>query len=247
MQKTATLAALLLSASAMANTDVGNLDNSPNLPEQKRQGFHGQIGLGIANTPEYVGGDDNKTRIVPLINVSYNDTFYFKFNRLGGWLYKSDNGFRVGGLIASHRGYEKNDGKKLVIDRDSSTMAGVNLAYNKGLFSAEVGYLTDVSDTSEGAKSYIQARYTFIANREYSLSAAAKIENLDEDIVDYYYGNSESTTNTSLSLIGTYRLNEKWNLLGVITATSLGDEIADSPIVEDDSYNSIILGATYSF
>lgn len=257
MFKYAALALSLAAVPAMAST-LGDMDSIPDVNNKAKQGFHGQVGLAVASMPEYMGGDDAETTGVPLINVSYNDTFYFKYNRLGAWAYKADNGFRVGGVIMQHKGWESGDGDLLdeYKDRDPSTMAGINAAYKTGMFSSEFGYVSDISDESEGAKFYAQASYTMLATPKYSLTVAAKVEALDEDLVKYYYSGNEangdryyadSTTNVTLALIGTYNISEKWKVIAAVSATSLGDEIEDSPLVEDDAYNMALLGATYSF
>ncbi len=249
MIKYVALALSLASASALASSTLASMENIPDSETNSKKGFHGQIGLGVASLPEYMGGDDTETRALPLINVSYNDTFYFKFNRLGAWLLKSDNGFRFGGVVSHHAGWDSDDGDLLVglEDRDASIMAGVNAAYSKGMFSSEIGYVTDVSDSSDGAKFYAQAGYTVLATPQYTLTLSAKVEALDKDMVEYYHLTKESTVNATLSVIGTYKLSKKWTLMGLVSATSLGDEIADSPISEDDTHNMALIGATYSF
>lgn len=264
MIKYLTLALGLASTAAMATSTIGATTKIPDVKSESKQGFHGQIGLAAASVPEYIGGKDNETRGLPLINVSYNDRFYFKYNRLGAWIYKNDS-FRVGGMITAHAGYDKSDlpsdlRDNLYFDREDSTMAGINAAFKKGMFSAEVAFLTDVSDESEGSKFTAQAGYTFFANAKATGTVIAKVENMDDDMASYYYsafadgatvGNpvyeAEGTTNFTLGVVGTYRINQKWTAIGAVTATSLGDEIGDSPIVEDDSYNMVLVGATYSF
>lgn len=250
MIKFVTLALGLVGASAFANTGIDDLSKLPGTEQRKSSGFHGQVGLGAAYLPEYVGGDDNETIAIPLINVNYNDRIYFKFNRLGAWLYKMDNGFRLGALVTSHHGIDEKDLPDQFDgygDRDASTMAGINVAYSQGKLWSDFAVLKDISDNSDGTKLQAQIGYTFLANKQYSVSANAKVEALDEDMVNYYYNNKESTTNFSLSLIGTYKLSPKWTLLGVLSTTSLGDEISDSQIVEDDTPMMAIVGATYSF
>ncbi|MFD2165223.1 MipA/OmpV family protein [Thalassotalea euphylliae] len=246
-----TLALGLASASAFAASTVGNMSAIPSTKADAKQGFHGQVGLGAASLPEYVGGDDNETVGVPLINVSYNDRFYFKYNKLGGWLFKSDNGFRAGGVITVHRGFDKDDVKvnAPLQDREDSIMAGINMAYSRGMFNAEVGFVNDISDESDGAKLYAQATYTLLANEKYSVSIMGKLESLDEDMAAYYYRNDESTVNATLGLIGTYKLTDRWTLLGAVTGTSLGDEATEgtNTWVTEDSYTQALLGATYSF
>ena len=257
MIKYTALALGLLSLSAVATSTTGSIANMPTVGNDSKQGFHGMVGLGAASMPEYVGGDDTETNVLPLINVSYNDTFYFKFNRLGAWVYKSNSGFRVGGVVMPHAGWESGDGDRLtdLEDRDDSIMAGINAEYKKGMFSTEVGYVTDVSDESEGSKFYAQASYTMLANRQYTLTVNGKVEAWDEDLTSYYYSAvgpdglyiADSTTNITLSLVGTYNLTKQWKLIGLASATSLGDEISDSPIVEDDTNNMFLLGAVYTF
>lgn len=256
MIKYAALALSLASVSAFATSTVGSMNSVPDVNSDSKKGFHGQIGLGAASMPEYIGAKDSETVGVPLINVSYNDTFYFKFNRLGAWFYKNDNGFRVGGVLTRQAGYDKGDlptSLKFIGDRDDTMLVGINAAYKKGMFSAEAGFLAGTGDNkktdegSEGGKFYVQAGYTFLATPKYTLTGMVKLENWDEDLVQYYYGAKDASTNVTVGLVGTYKLTNKWTLLGAVTATSLGDEIADSPIVEEDSSNMVLIGATYSF
>ncbi len=239
-----------LSATAYAGSATGSLTEIPDTKGKVSKGFYGQVGLGAISLPEYIGGDDTEVKVIPLINVSYNDTLYFKYNRLGAWLYKSDSGLRFGALVAQHRGFDDSDLPDEFSgygDRDDSILAGLNVGYNFGRFWSEFSALTDVSDNSDGTKLQAQLGYTFLATRNYTLSANAKVESLDKDFVDYYYSNNESTVNYSLSIIGTYKLSPKWTLMGALSITALGDEISDSVIVEDDSPSMALIGATYSF
>ncbi len=255
MIKYAALALSLTSISVFASSTIDSMNSVPDVRNESKKGFHGQVGLGVINKSEYLGADDSETIAVPLINVSYNDTFYFKLNRLGAWFYKNNQGFRVGGVITTQGGYDKEDLPKnyQLFDRDNTTLIGINAQYRKGLFSAETGYLVGTGDNtkddkgSEGGKFYAQASYTFLATSQYTLTGTVKVENWDEDLVEYYYGNKDAAMNVTAGIIGTYNINRKWTLLGAVTVTSVGDEIADSPISVDDSANMLLIGATYSF
>lgn len=243
------LAMGLSSASVLA----ADLSSMPDVENNAKKGFHGQVGIAAASMPEYIGGDDTETVALPLINVSYNDTFYIKYNRLGAWVYKADNGFRLGGVVTYQKGWESSDGDLLKgrKDRDDSIMAGANVAWAQGKFSTEAGYVTDISDNSDGNKAYVQAAYTILAEPSYALSLFAKVENLDSDVTDYYYGtddySADSATNATLGLVGTYKINKKWTAIAAVSGTSLDDEIKDSPLVEEDTYNMVAVGVTYSF
>lgn len=241
---------VVLSTSVFAASTTGSLTEISGINTKQSKGFHGHVGLGAISLPEYLGGDDTEVKVLPLINVSYNDRIYFKYNRLGAWLYKSDSGLRFGALVTQHRGIDEKDLADEFDgygDRDDSTLAGLNVAYKAGRFSSQISALTDVSDNSEGTKLQVELGYTFLANRQYTLSANAKVENLDEDFVEYYYSNDDSAVNYSLSLTGTYQLTQKWTLIGSVSTTALGDEISDSPIVEKDNPTMALIGAVYSF
>jgi outer membrane scaffolding protein for murein synthesis (MipA/OmpV family) len=253
MIKYAAFALSLASVSVFATSTVGSMNKVPDISNNSKKGFHGQIGLGVASMPEYIGAEDLGSVGLPLINVNYNDTFYFKFNRLGAWFYKHDSGFRVGGLLTRQAGYDKSDlpeHLKFVGGRDDTTLVGINAQYKKGMFSAESGFLVGTGDNdkgSEGGKFYIQARYTFLATPKYTLTGVVKLENWNEDLVQYYYGGKGASTNVTVGFAGTYRFAKKWALLGAVTATSLGDEITGSSIVEDDSSNTVLVGVSYLF
>ena len=204
----------LLSTPSLAAT-LNDVNQLPDSAEKAKKGLHGQVGLAVINLPEFMGSDDNKTTVLPVVNVHYNDRFYFKFNRLGGWLYKNKNGFRFGGVVTSHSGYDKEDIHNQELaqswgDRDASFMAGVNAAYQYKKFNLEAGYVTDVSDNSEGAKFYGIASYTVFADRDKSLTLNARFEHLDKDMVNYYYGVSDSTLNATIGVVGTYKLSKNW-------------------------------------
>jgi outer membrane scaffolding protein for murein synthesis (MipA/OmpV family) len=251
MHKFAPLAFYLLSASSLA-ASIENVNSIPDNGKDSTKGFHGQVGIAIANLPKFSGSDDKESVLLPLINANYNDRFYFKFNRLGAWFYKNDNGFRFGGVITSHAGYDKEDIKQGDIgllwgDRDTSLMAGLNFSYKYQRFSAETGYVSDISDNSEGAKTYLTASYRFFLDKQISLSVNANVELLDADIVKYYYGKDKSTVNATLGVVATYRLSKNWHAMAALTTTALGDEISESVVSSKDNYNVAIAGVTYSF
>ena len=160
MIKYAALALSLASVSVCANSTIDSMSNIPDIKNESKKGFHGQVGLGVINKAEYLGSKNSETLAVPLINVSYNDTFYIKLNRLGAWFYKNNQGFRVGGVITMQGGYEKEDLPKnyQLFDRENTTLIGVNARYQKGMFSTEAGFLVGTGDNnkddegSEGGK-----------------------------------------------------------------------------------------------
>lgn len=251
IMKISLLALALFSGSSLA-ASINDVNRLPDTGAQAKKGLHGQVGLAVASLPEFVGSDESKSAVLPVINVQYNDRFYFKFNRLGAWFYKNDNGFRFGGVVTSHSGYGKEDLKNSELaqtwgDRDASIMAGLNVAYRYKKLNIDAGYVTDVSDNADGAKFYASANYTIFADKQKTLTLNARIERLDKDMVGYYYGVDDATINATIGVIGTYKLSKNWAAIAALTATSLGDEISDSVIATDDKTNVALLGVVYNF
>jgi len=127
----------------------------------------------------------------------------------------------------------------------------VNAAYINGRFSAQTGYLTD---NNEAAKFFVQSSYVVFTNYKFNIAVTAKIEALDTERVQNYYGVlstnlniSDTSTNATLGLIGTYELSPKWTIIGALTSTALSDDIADSPLIENNKYNMALIGTSYSF
>ncbi|NTS78087.1 MipA/OmpV family protein [Catenovulum sp. SM1970] len=252
---------------AFSGASYANVDEIPDVETDKGSGFHGIVGLGAMNAPEYVGGSENETIAVPLINVNYNDTFYFKFNRAGWKFWKPSEKFFLGLELGRRAGWEKEDlessfdnieniSSPQLEERDAIVLAGINAGYKSGRFNAEISILggsadENVNDVEPGGEVVVRASYTFIANEKFTLSAAAKVESLSEDTVEYLYGTptykGDSTTNATIALVGTYNLNKSWVIMAAAGGTSLGDEIADSPLVADDSQSIALLGAAYKF
>ena len=127
----------------------------------------------------------------------------------------------------------------------------VNAAYINGRFSAQTGYL---ADNNEAAKFFVQSTYVVFTNYKFNIAVTAKIEALDTKRVQNYYGVlstnlniSDTSTNATLGLIGTYELSPKWTIIGALTSTALADDIADSPLIEHNKYNMALIGTSYSF
>ena len=133
----------------------------------------------------------------------------------------------------------------------TDTEKQVNAAYINGRFSAQTGYLID---QNEAAKFFVQSSYLVFTNYKLNITVTAKIEALDTERVQHYYGVinpnvhiSDTNTNATLGLIGTYELSPKWTIIGAQTSTALANDIADSPLIEHNNYNMALIGTTYSF
>jgi MipA family protein len=252
----------LASSTALAG-GLGDLATLPDPKPRVEDDFTGMIGLGALVRPEYIGADTSETKAVPLINVNYRDIAYIRFNRAGVWFWKpQDTGLRFGALLKPRTGWRRNDGSSLdgMDTRGDSLEAGLNIAWHFDQAVLEGGVLTDMSDTSDGNSAYVNFNYSFIDSPQWQLRMLIGVEYVDDDVTDYYWGvpASEATAtrtayspdydfNTVVGLIGTYHMTKSWAIIGGATYTMLGDEIADSPIVEEEDYPTAVLGAVWKF
>ncbi|WOH38393.1 MipA/OmpV family protein [Thalassotalea fonticola] len=265
MKKLLVTSLLLASTSAMAGGSgvAGSVSDVPDTPTEAKSGWKASVGLGVVNAPTFAGVDDTESTGVPLINVSYNDTFYFEYNKLGWWAWKpQDTGFRVGLVAQSRKGYDRGDGPWIEHEVDDTGLAGVRAQWKSGMFKLDASLLAS-SEEDSGGEMHITASYTFLASAKGTLTGMVKAESLSEDSVNYFYyganansgdplfSGGESTTNVSVGLIGTYNIAPQWTLIGAVLATSYGDAISDAPTNRgtgmEDSGTTALVGATYTF
>lgn len=238
----------------------GELSSLPEIEGTSDSNWSGMLGVTALSGPEYVGGKDSEGAGLPLIIVDYNDTVYFHASTFGVWLWKPKASFRFGLTAISRQGWEDGDGPLLAgrADRDGQVEAGINLIWKINKLSIEGMYLS-ASSKSEGNSTHIKADYLFHASAKWVVVGGVHFESLDKDIVNFYYGTDgtelpgdsvytgKSATNTYLSFTAIHNINKEWVAMGGFKATSLGSEIKNSPLVEDDSYNTIFAGIAWKF
>ncbi len=61
----------------------------------------GSLGIGVLDTDRFPGGAERRQRVIPVINITYAERYYFRFTQLGAWLWRSEevgprSGWRVG-------------------------------------------------------------------------------------------------------------------------------------------------------
>lgn len=182
---------------------------------------------------------------VSITNTRMSDTWFWNPN---------NNNFLAGRLPTIYQDFN-HDGDSAfqeIISNNYSPIYTINASYRYGRFSAETGYLSDVSDGLDGSKFFIQSSFVVLTHENFNLSLTAKFEALDEALITHYYNNlgsnaADSSTNATLGLIGTYDLSPQWKIMGAVTSTTLGDEIAQSSLINDDKYNMALIGTTYYF
>jgi len=219
------------------------------------------IGAGAVVRSKPYDGLGSKTYPIPLFG--YEGKRLYLRGITGGYRLIQIKGLSIGPTVRPRLdGYEASDSSALagMKNRNATVDGGVNVVWktNKGLFGfvaltdllgAHDGYAMELSYTAK----FTRADFDFIPG--FGLTWR------NSNLVDYYYGvkNSEAREGTrpayspDAALTPLVRLaiqreiGKKWGLLFAAQYEWLDSEMRDSPIVDDDSILSVLLGLTYSF
>jgi len=139
----------------------------------------------------------------------------------------------------------------------NSEMNSLNLIYNNGRFSAETGVSSYSKNLLFSDEFYVKGAYSLFTNQHLNISFTAKVETLNENSLNQYYGDNrrlnnisifeQQATNTTLGIVSTYSITNNWKVLGMISSTTLDNKIEKSPLIEDKNIHMALIGTSYSF
>ena len=222
------------------------------------------IGAGITyiDRPYEDFDSDEKTIFTPVI--LYEGKHLFARGQTVGWDFTSSDEWELA-VIAEYLlyGYEESDSDFLdgMRDRAPSIGVGGHVVWTPNEFGIKLAAVTDVADESEGSQVRGKLFYVSKFGDGFTVTPSFSVIWQDEDFNDYYYGvrTSEATMirpayeadddiNYRFGLNASYQKpGSPWRYMGAISYELLGDEIDDSPIVEDDSVLSAFIGIGYTF
>ena len=143
-------------------------------------------------------------------------------------------------------------------DRDSAFDAGIEGSYNTDWATISAHWVTDVSDTHKGSEFQLSISQSYSFDL-LTLSPYLSLSHLDSTLVNYYYGVPEEEANEirlmyiadsdntlSLGLNAIWQVTDKHQLITGVDYRVLGDEIADSPIVEEHNQLLFYIGWLYA-
>lgn len=170
-------------------------------------------------------------------------------------------------LIGAPRfeGYDDDESTTLngMADREATYEAGLECSrkLDWGTFSAK--FFADVLGEHNGQEIQLTYKKNFddILNiKSLNLTPLIGINWRSKQLNDYYYGvegseatatrpeyHAGSSTGILAGLRVDYPVTERWNLFGSLNIEWLSSEMTDSPIVNEDTMVSFLLGAMYKF
>jgi outer membrane protein len=221
------------------------------------------LGIGIMYKDKPYQGFDSSERTNPVPIVLYEGERFFARGGTIGWDFMDSDAIEVAviGEILND-GYESGDSAFLagMSDRDPSFGVGGHVIFKPEKLGFKLAAVTDMADNSDGSQLRGEVFYTEKAG-DWLFKPYASIVWQDEDYNDYYYGvrsseaitgrpaySADSDINFRFGALAIYQQKTSpWMYLAGLRFDLLGDEIDDSPIVDDDTELTAILGVAYTF
>ncbi|STQ75691.1 outer membrane protein OmpV [Grimontia hollisae] len=205
---------------------------------------------------------EQKHSVVPFINFGYHgEDINVDFSGINYRFYKTTNEtINLGAYLTSAGiSYDHNtsDFLKGMDDRHLSVDLGLNADFhlNDGVVSTYFQH--DISGTYQGYLAGVEY-FHMLSVGVADLVPYASVTFQSKDFIDYYFGvqpyearvnrpkySGSSSISYDLGYKLIYPINQRWNLTQSAQYTRIGDESADSPIV--DSANQWLVGAAVSY
>lgn len=212
----------------------------------------------------YRGYDSSeKKSLVPV--VLYEGQHFFARGSTIGWDFMDSDVLElavIGEFL--NDGYDSGDSDFLrgMSDRDPSFGLGGHVIWKPDNLGLKLAAVTDMADNSDGTQVRGEVFYTHKTG-DLLLKPYAGFVWQDEDYNDYYYGvrlresllpigryaySADDDINYRLGAVAVYqKKTSPWMYIAGLRFDFLGDEIDDSPIVDDDTELTAVLGVAYTF
>ncbi len=254
--RSAALAAAVFAVSpARADVSLEPLTNILPVPGSAGLGFVTRIG------PSPYQGGGNRYDVLPLY-LYEGERFFLHANRGGVKLLEGDaqrvdvfveqrlEGFPAERLPAALIG---------MATRDSGVDLGLSWRYRQPWGTVQAELLHDASGVSKGSEARLIYTYDWRSG-PWLLRPSVGLALRDARLNDYYYGVRAAEArpgrpayapgagvNASAGLYGSYDLTRHWRVLAGVSATWLGGNIQDSPIVQKRVLPAAYAGVAYDF
>lgn len=143
--------------------------------------------------------------------------------------------------------------------RNYGTDFGLSYSFHQPWGTLQAELVHDAGNTNKGSEFRLGYSYDWRSG-PWTLRPSLSVAVRDAKLNNYYYGvqASEATAgrpayapgaglNTTAGLHGSYDLSQRWRLLAGVSATVLGSQAKNSPIVQRTVLPAVYLGASYDF
>jgi outer membrane protein len=210
-----------------------------------------RVGFGLGTTPDYVGSNDYRVRLVPLVDIRYKDEWRLNGSLLTFTAHRREN-FEFGPLVNLRFGRAEESNNALTglgniattievggFARYKTPSALVSLDYRHGL-GAGIGSSLRLTAGHGVYKSedgnfvaMLGARAKWISKRTMQTEFGITQTQSNNSAFDFpSFATGSGVSEASVNVVGAYKLNEKWRLLSLVSYGRLFGDAADSPLVD---------------
>jgi len=210
----------------------------------------------------YIDSDGRKTLfpyLSSLTNPAFTDRMVFATEGELGVRTVTETDWTIGlmGRLET-RSLEADADQPTLQERKSTLELGSAIAYRAWPVHLGIRSYFDVMGRHKSNRSKVEISYPVELNRGFIIPAIEFARNTRQ-YNDYYYGvtpsestntlpayNPEASWSPGVKIKMGYRISTRWSLRGRIGLEFLDDEIAGSPLMEDDKLWSLSIGADYN-
>ena len=220
-----------------------------------------QLGLAMVNSQSIYLGGENQTKIFPAIDYQYK-RFYFQagdlgFNLIDEKKWEVDFGLGVNLIGDTERG--DSQALKNLPDLSLPLNAFLSAQYITPIGLFKIKHNHEINNKHNGNSSSISYSAPIFKGK-WLILPQVSYDYYSAEVVNYFFGinpidatseiptyQTGSANTVSLSVLALFEMNDKWSFVSNIKNEFVGDEISDSPIVDDDQRLSIFAGFLYKF
>jgi len=245
---------IILAGIALAGTSLAQP-----VPDSPADEHELQIGLAGVNSQSIYLGGSSQSRVFPAIDYQYK-RFYFQAGDLGVNLIDEKNWEVDFGLGVNLAGDTDRGDSPLLENLPKLSFpvnAFLSTQYKSSIGLFKLTYDHEINNKHNGHSASISYSAP-IRQGQWLIMPQLSYEQHSEEVVNYFYGVSQadastalpayqtgSVNNWQLGILGLRAINDKWSFIGNIQNEFYGDEISNSPLVDDDQRLSVFVGLLY--
>lgn len=214
----------------------------------KLDGLTARVGVGTGLTPDYIGSDNYRLRVLPVVDIRYKERWRLNGSLLTYAAYK-DGALEAGPLLSLAFGRPASRNRILRGIRDIETVFEVGgfVRYQTRAGLVSLDYRKALSDDL-GSSVRLTAGHGIYQSGNFVAIFGARARWLSRQAMQRNFGITEWDSQTSefglpafatssgvseisANVIGAYRLNERVRLLSLLSVGHLLGDAADSPLV----------------
>ncbi len=229
-------------------------------PGRDRSQLTWSLGLGVISAPRPYVGASNQVLVIPLLGLD-SKRLYIQGIRAGYHLLDHEDLTFDARVRYIFDGLDPDDSPFLdgMAPREGTVEGGLGLDWTPGPWALRASAFTDLLGRSDGQEVGLDLSRTWTFGRyRWGLTPAIGVIWQSGNLIDYYYGvppeearpdrpayAGRSAFNLQTSLLAFYRISDRFNLVALVQAQRLDNEIVESPIVDDRRAYFGLLGITY--